>query len=276
MPHLACCGLNLWRWREPVLSGCGHLKYPRVIWQGNALLWVCADQICNVSYWISPILEERFSASTFLVSHFRLATPAWLVFFDEGLIFSKSNLNIKLHVAIKTLLGGAQIKRGSVHSITGMTFCCSAWRAKGEWWMKSVRWSQGEWCRERLFFFFFPLLILWRMGFGWSEEELYPPWCSGLSPLGYSVCGVDRFVCDAINHFAVWQNRAHLRKTQLIACFRQSGWKYRTEHTTHTRTHARTHAHTHTHTNQLTACFGNVGESISFTPLFPYSLILFF
>ena len=53
------------------------------------------------------------------------------------------------------------------------------------------------------FFFFFPLLILWRMGFGWSEEELYPPWCSGLSPLGYSVCGVDRFVCDAINHFAV-------------------------------------------------------------------------
>ena len=71
---------------------------------------MCTDQICNVSNWISPVLEKGFSASRFLVSHSSLAAPAQLVFWNEGLIFSKSNLTIKLHVAIKTLLGRAQIK----------------------------------------------------------------------------------------------------------------------------------------------------------------------
>lgn len=74
---------------------------------------MCTDQICNVSNWISPVLEKGFSASRFLVSHSSLAAPAQLVFWNEGLIFSKSNLTIKLHVAIKTLLGRAQIKGGA-------------------------------------------------------------------------------------------------------------------------------------------------------------------
>ena len=66
----------------------------------------------------------------FLVSHFNPSPPATspkaLSSRMKAPIFCfspKSNLNIKLHVAIKTLLGGGTNKKeGAVHSITRVIF----------------------------------------------------------------------------------------------------------------------------------------------------------